>query len=258
MKLQRGPVAGVVAALVVLAGSQLFPGSMPLGVILMGALLGTGTGLMAVGLVLTYRTTRIINFSYGAMGSAGAGVAAGLALGKGWSWVIAGPVGVAVGVAIGALVERFVIRRFATAPRLVLTVATVGLALGDRPGAGTVTVSVPCVAAVASRLSNIGNVRGHPLLKRAGYDDIVGAAIAHELGHVLGLKHGEGLMRPSPGPRSNRTAPEGQPRLQPSGRGEGEREGHDGCASALTPLLPAGDVFSPARDKPLRPGNTPS
>ncbi len=128
MKLQRGPVVGVVAALVVLVGSQLFPGSMPLGVILMGALLGTGTGLMAVGLVLTYRTTRIINFSYGAMGSAGAGVAAGLALGKGWSWVIAGPVGVAVGIAIGALVERFVIRRFATAPRLVLTVATVGLA----------------------------------------------------------------------------------------------------------------------------------
>ena len=80
-----------------------------------------------MGLVLTYRTTRIINFSYGAMGSAGHGVAAGLALGKGWSWVIAGPVGVAVGVAIQSLVRRFVIRRFATAPAG-LTVATVGLA----------------------------------------------------------------------------------------------------------------------------------
>ena len=73
-------------------------------------------------------------------------------------------------------------------------------ALGDRPGAGTVTVSVPCVAAVASRLSNPGRVRGHPLLAMARYDDIVGAAVAHELGHVLGLKHGEGLMRPLLGP----------------------------------------------------------
>jgi len=73
-------------------------------------------------------------------------------------------------------------------------------ALGDRPGAGTVTVSVPCVAAVASRLSNIGDVHGHPLLRMARYDDILGAAVAHELGHVLGLKHGEGLMLPLLGP----------------------------------------------------------
>ena len=73
-------------------------------------------------------------------------------------------------------------------------------ALGDRPGAGTVTVSVPCVAAVASRLSNIGDVHGHPLLRIARYDDILGAAVAHELGHVLGLKHGEGLMLPLLGP----------------------------------------------------------
>ena len=38
---------------------------------LKGALFGSATGLLAVGLVLTYRTTRIINFAYGAMGSLG-------------------------------------------------------------------------------------------------------------------------------------------------------------------------------------------
>ena len=48
--------------------------------------------------------------------------------GKGWTWVLAALVGVAAGVVVGALVERLVIRRFANAPRLVLTVATIGLA----------------------------------------------------------------------------------------------------------------------------------
>jgi len=100
----------------------------PAGVLLQGAMFGTGTGLLAVGLVLTYRTTRIINFSYGAMGSLAAGLATGLHLGQGWSWPVCVVVGIAFGVLVGALVERLVVRRFATAPRLVLTVATIGLA----------------------------------------------------------------------------------------------------------------------------------
>jgi ABC-type branched-subunit amino acid transport system ATPase component/ABC-type branched-subunit amino acid transport system permease subunit len=123
----RNPVlilgAGVVALLVATGVIEA-----PLGVVLTGALFGTATGLLAVGLVLTYRTTRIINFSYGAMGSLGGGLAAGLAVGKGWNWWLAAAAGIAAGVAVGALVEWTVVRRFANAPRLVLTVATIGLA----------------------------------------------------------------------------------------------------------------------------------
>ena len=81
-----------------------------------------------LGLVLTYRTTRIINFSYGAMGSIGGGLAAALAVGKGWNWALAALAGIATGAVVGYLVELLVVRRFATAPRLVLTVATIGLA----------------------------------------------------------------------------------------------------------------------------------
>lgn len=123
-----GPIVAAVIVLVVIVLTQVFPEAYPLGRVLRGALFGTGTGLLAVGLVLTYRTTRIINFSYGAMGTFGAGIAVSLKLGRDMPWSIAVPVGVAAGIVMGALVERLIIRRFAQAPRLLLTVATIGLA----------------------------------------------------------------------------------------------------------------------------------
>jgi ABC-type branched-subunit amino acid transport system ATPase component/ABC-type branched-subunit amino acid transport system permease subunit len=120
-------IVGGIAAAVALT-TVLFPDTAPAGIVLKGALFGSATGLLAVGLVLTYRTTRIINFSYGAMGSLGGGLAAALAVGKGWNWGQAALAGIATGVVAGALVERLIVRRFANAPRLVLTVATIGLA----------------------------------------------------------------------------------------------------------------------------------
>ncbi len=119
-------VVAVVAALAV--AMVVAPGTVPTGIVARGALFGAATGLLAVGLVLTYRTTRVINFAYGAMGTLGGAMAVSLTVGKHWNWAVAAVVGIAAGVAAGALIERFVIRRFATAPRLVLTVATIGLA----------------------------------------------------------------------------------------------------------------------------------
>ena len=100
----------------------------PLGVIVLGCVLGSVTGLLAVGLVLVYRTTRVVNFAYGAMGGLPAALGIELYLAKG------------AAVAAGRAVRRrrrggdrraggtLVIRRFTTASRLVLTVATIGLA----------------------------------------------------------------------------------------------------------------------------------
>jgi len=121
--------AFVVALVLVLVGLMVAaPGVAPAGIVAKGALFGTATGLLAVGLVLTFRTTRIINFAYGAMGSLGGALAATLAVGKHWNWAQAAAVGILAGIVAGAAVERLVIRRFANAPRLVLTVATIGLA----------------------------------------------------------------------------------------------------------------------------------
>ena len=100
----------------------------PPGVLVLGAILGSVTGLLAVGLVLVYRTTRVVNFAYGAMGGFGASIGIELYLAQGVPWPVAMLIAVAAGVATGVAVERLVIRRFDRASRLVLTVATIGLA----------------------------------------------------------------------------------------------------------------------------------
>ena len=100
----------------------------PVGVVVIGIVLGTVTGLLAIGLILIYRTNRFINFAYGAMGSLGGVTAIGLHLEKGVPFFVALPIGVALGVAIGALVDIIVVRRFSKSSPLILTVASIGLA----------------------------------------------------------------------------------------------------------------------------------
>lgn len=104
------------------------PDGAPFGVVLQGAVFGTVTALLAMGLILLYRTDSIINFSYGAMGLVGGNLGVNLYLETGWNYLLAMGVGVGAGLAVGALVELTVVRRFKDASRLTLTVATIGLA----------------------------------------------------------------------------------------------------------------------------------
>ncbi len=120
----------------VIAGGLLFwvlaaailPDGAPIGVVLQGVVFGTVTALLAMGLILTYRTDRIINFAYAAMGGVGGVLAVHLFLEAGWDYFASIVAGVLVGLAVGGLTEVVVIRRFKNSSRLVLTVATIGLA----------------------------------------------------------------------------------------------------------------------------------
>jgi ABC-type branched-subunit amino acid transport system ATPase component/branched-subunit amino acid ABC-type transport system permease component len=97
------------------------------GALLTGAITGLGYGLLATGLILVYRATRIINFAHGEIGAFCALVLAELVLNEHWAFLPALAVALAAGAAIGIAWERVVLRPLRDRPRLVLLVATVGI-----------------------------------------------------------------------------------------------------------------------------------
>ncbi|HEY1832139.1 MAG TPA: MFS transporter [Acidimicrobiales bacterium] len=119
-------VAGIAIVAVAIL-TQVMPHRVPAGTVLYGVLYGSLNGLLAVGLVLIYRMTRTINFAYGSMGALAASLGATLYLQDHWPWPVCILVALVVGGAVGLLVGILVEWRFSRSPRLVLTVATVGL-----------------------------------------------------------------------------------------------------------------------------------
>ena len=102
----------------------------PIGFILVGVVYGSVNALGAMGLILVYRANRFINFAHGAMGSLIGVLAIGLVKVHGLNYWIALPLAVIAGGMLGALIEVSTIRKFANHPRLILLVASVGLAQG--------------------------------------------------------------------------------------------------------------------------------
>jgi ABC-type branched-subunit amino acid transport system ATPase component/branched-subunit amino acid ABC-type transport system permease component len=134
---QRLPSARVLVALAVAAYgfAYVLPGTgdwlgrdAPIAVVVIGVVYGTVTALGAMALILTYRATRFVNFAYGAMGSLVGVLSIGLYREHGVPYWLALPIGVAGGVVLGALIDILVLRRFKDASRLVVTVASIGLA----------------------------------------------------------------------------------------------------------------------------------
>ena len=97
-------------------------------VLLLGAITGITYGLLAVGLVLVFRSNRLINFAHGEIGALGAAVL-GVAVVR-WSipyWIaLAGALLLAALVA--ATAEVVVVRRLRNVPNLMSIVATLGVA----------------------------------------------------------------------------------------------------------------------------------
>jgi ABC-type branched-subunit amino acid transport system ATPase component/branched-subunit amino acid ABC-type transport system permease component len=97
-------------------------------VLTLGLATGMAYGLLAVGLVLVYRSDKVINFAHGEIGAFGAAVF-GLAIVKWHVWYWAAlPFALALSAAIAAVTEVGIIRRLRNAPKLMSLVATLGLA----------------------------------------------------------------------------------------------------------------------------------
>jgi branched-chain amino acid transport system permease protein len=114
------------AAIIIVVQLILFP--VPMGIWVQGVTVGLLGSLIALGMALIYRANRILNFSQGELGVAPAMLSVILIQSFAWNYFLGLTVGLFAALAIGALVELLIIRRFFKAPRLILTVATIGVA----------------------------------------------------------------------------------------------------------------------------------
>ena len=93
-----------------------------------GLVNGMVFGLLALGIVLVYRSTRVINLAVGNMGLPAVGLMALMVINYGFPYWVALAIALAVGTLIGAIVELAIIRRLSEAPRVIVLVATIGVA----------------------------------------------------------------------------------------------------------------------------------
>jgi branched-chain amino acid transport system permease protein len=131
LRLESVVNTAVLLAVLVLAfttAAARLPHGAPAGIVLLGLTVGSLNGLLGVGLVLIYRATRVINFAQGALGAFAAVLAFELMAVMHWPWVAAVPLSLLAAVAMSALLEFAFLRRLRTAPRTLVTVATIGLA----------------------------------------------------------------------------------------------------------------------------------
>ena len=110
-----------------LIGVQLVFFGVPAGAFIRGTVLGLLTALLAIGMALVYRANRVINFAQADLGNVPAALAVGLVVFSGLPYLLGLGIGLVSAVALGAVVELALVRRFVRSPRLVLTVATLGI-----------------------------------------------------------------------------------------------------------------------------------
>jgi branched-chain amino acid transport system permease protein len=93
-----------------------------------GIVNGAAFGLVAIGLVLIYKSSRVFNFAAGEFATLGAfGTYIGISV-LGLPYLLAALLGVATGTVAGLLTERLVVRPLANRPKVTVLVATAAIA----------------------------------------------------------------------------------------------------------------------------------
>ncbi len=100
----------------------------PFNVVILGLIRGLTYSLIAIGLTLVYRTSRVLNFAAGEMGALPALLIPILVINKGWPYWLALPLTLIGAAAIGGVTESLVMRPLSRGPRLTMLVATIALA----------------------------------------------------------------------------------------------------------------------------------
>jgi ABC-type branched-subunit amino acid transport system permease subunit len=100
--------------------------SIPSFVLVQGVITGLGYGLLAMGLVLIYRTNRVLNFAQGQLGVVSAVFMVKCFYDFGFNYWFALVMSVLLAAVVGALSE-LLLRRLFSRPRVLVMVATIGL-----------------------------------------------------------------------------------------------------------------------------------
>lgn len=112
---------------IALVAVQLIFFGLPLGAWIRGVVIGLLTALLAIGMALVYRANRVLNFAQADLGFIPTSLVVGLIVFSGWPYFAGLGIGLLAALALGAIVELAIVRRFSRSPRLVLTVATLGI-----------------------------------------------------------------------------------------------------------------------------------
>ena len=96
--------------------------------VLIALVQGLIVSILAMGIVIVYRSSRVINFAIGDLGVPAAAVLGVMTAKSGWPYWPALIFALIVGTLSGTVVELFIIRRLFKAPRVIVLVATIGIA----------------------------------------------------------------------------------------------------------------------------------
>jgi branched-chain amino acid transport system permease protein len=94
-----------------------------------GLVAGGIYGILALGIVIVYRGSKVLNFAQAELGTFGLYVAWWLIEEKGQPWLVGAAAAVVTTVVLAVAFERFVVRQMVDSPRVTVAVATVGLLL---------------------------------------------------------------------------------------------------------------------------------
>ena len=125
--MKRAAIAAVIVAIWI-AGDHLLPRGLPLGIVLVGLVMGSLYALIAIGLVLIYRANRVVNFAQAELGAVASVLAVELVVNYRVNYFLAIATGLIAAILSGMIVDLVIIRAFRNAPRLILAVATIGIA----------------------------------------------------------------------------------------------------------------------------------
>src|SRR5437763_1810934 len=95
--------------------------------IVLGIIAGSIYALIAAGITLVYKASRVVNFAQAEVGTLTLYLTWWVCTVHDMPWAVGAAASIAAAIAVGLLFERFIVRLMFTAPRVTVAVATIGL-----------------------------------------------------------------------------------------------------------------------------------